>query len=136
MKRIPDQGVAERPFVLVVHHSASVRYALLKTLDFDGFDVMTMEDGDEALTVLAWAPPHVIVVDAAAVAAAKDALLQRAEAAHIPVIAFDKGLLPTPVEGSMVAWIQRVRREDGVGQLLAVLHELTAQPLPKSTWLL
>jgi hypothetical protein len=35
-----DQSIDHRPLVLVVHHSPTVRQALLVTLDLDGFEVL------------------------------------------------------------------------------------------------
>jgi len=123
------RSLDDRPFVLVIHRSPTIRHALLITLDLDGFDVLTMEDHSEAGDIFAYAPPSVIIADLAGASVAQSEFLRRAQSAHVPVIAFDERAAASTHAAEMVTGVQHIRRQDGVSHLLDVLHEITEPPL-------
>lgn len=130
-QRVSSDGTREqRPFVLVVHRSAALRNALLSTLDFDGFDVMTMADEDEAALIVRYIPPHAVVVDRRLVSSDRGDVVAEANRARIPVIAFDDGALMPSTERCRDLGVHPVRWDDGVARLLEVLHELAVPPAP------
>lgn len=133
-QRVSSNGTREqRPFVLVVHRSAALRDALLSTLDFDGFDVMTMADEEEALLIVKHIPPHAIVVDRRLVSSDNGDVAAEARRGRIPVIAFDDAAMMPPADRCRDLGINPVRWQDGVARLLEVLHELAVPPSPVLT---
>lgn len=127
-QRVGSDGVLEqRPFVLVVHRSAALCETLLSTLDFDGFDVMTMADDDEAALIVKFIPPHAIVADRRVLSATQQELVTEARRASIPIVAFDDPEM-MPAQKRVAPGIQPVRWDEGVVRLLEVLHELAAPP--------
>ena len=126
-----EQTLDDRPLVLVVHDSPSVRHALLVTLDLDGFDVLLTGDSATAVSVLADAHPRVVIADLAVGGAGDGALLDRlksdVETAEIPVIHFGQHGAASAEWDFSVNGIHHVRREEGVSRLLAVLHEISSQ---------
>lgn len=128
-QRVGSDGVLEqRPFVLVVHRSAALRSTLLSTLDFDGFDVMTMADHEEEVMIVKFVPPHAIVADRRLLSSAQGEFATQARGARIPIIAFDDGASMPPVASCLALGIQPVRWEDGVARLLEILHEVAVPP--------
>lgn len=130
-----EQSLDDRPLVLVVHSSPSVRHALLVTLDLDGFDVLLTGDSATAVSVLADAHPRVVIADLAAGGAGNGALLRRlksdARTADIPVIHFGQREAAPAKSDFSVNGVHHVRREEGVSRLLAVLHEVADRTSPR-----
>lgn len=128
-QRVSPDGVREqRPFVLVVHRSAALRSTLLRTLDFDGFDVMTTADDEEAVMIVKFVPPHALVVDRRLLNAPPSEFAAEARLATIPIIAFDDAAMMPPFDRCLALGIQPVRWEDGVGRLLDTLREVAVPP--------
>ena len=123
-----DGTLEQRPFVLVVHRSAALRNTLLPALDFEGFDVMTMVDDDEAAVIVKYIPPHAIVVDRRLVNTAQSEFASAARRAHIPMIAFDDQAMMPPIERCLDIGIQPVGWQGGVARLLQMLHEIAVPP--------
>lgn len=124
-QRVGSDGTLEqRPFVLVVHRSAALRNTLLSALDFEGFDVMTMVDDEEAAVIVKYIPPQAIVVDRRLVNSTGSECASAARRAHIPMIAFDDAAMMPPVEWCLDIGIQPVGWEGGVARLLQMLHEV------------
>lgn len=119
-----DGTLEQRPFVLVVHRSAALRTTLLSALDFEGFDVMTMVDVDEAAVIVKYIPPHAMVVDRRLLNSAQNECAAAARQAHIPMIAFDDTAMMPPIERCLDVGIQPVGWEGGVARLLQMLHEV------------
>ena len=124
-----DGSLEQRPFVLVVHRSAALRTTLLSTLDFEGFDVMTMVDADEAAVIVKYIPPHAIVVDRRMVSTAPGEFALEARRSHIPMIAFDDEAMMPSIDRCVELGIQPLGWGGGVGRLLEVLHEVVVPPL-------
>lgn len=128
-QRVGSDGTLEqRPFVLVVHRSAALRNTLLSALDFEGFDVMTMVDADEAAVIVKHIPPHAMVVDRRLANTAKSECASVARRAHIPMIAFDDAAMMPPIERCLDIGIQPVDWAGGVVRLLQMLHEVAVPP--------
>lgn len=123
-----DGTIEQRPFVLVVHRSAALRTTLLSALDFEGFDVMTMVDDDEAAVIVKYIPPHAIVVDRRLVNSTHSEFASTARQAHIPMIAFDDAAMMPPIERCLDIGIQPIGWEGGVARLLQSLHEVAVPP--------
>lgn len=129
-----EQSLDDRPLILVVHRSPSVRHALLVTLDLDGFDVLPTGDSAAAVSLLADAHPRVVIADLAIGGTRDGALLHRlksdAETAGIPVIHFGQRGAESAEWDFSVNGVRHVRREEGVSRLLEVLHEVADQTRP------
>jgi CheY-like chemotaxis protein len=89
-----EQSLDDRPLVLVVQRSPTVRQALLVTLDLDGFEVLVAADGAEASALLLEMRPRCVIADLAASDDHLDDFLRRlrsdVETARTPVIDFGR----------------------------------------------
>jgi DNA-binding NtrC family response regulator len=117
-----------RPIVLVIHGSPTVRHALFVTLDLNGFDVRAVRDAAEAVIWLADDRPHAMIVELSVRGAGEDDLLQqlRSEEAtnDTPLILLSRYATAPPVGESSMSGVHQVALEDGIDRLLDVLHEI------------
>ena len=120
-----ERDLHARPLILVLHQSPTVRQALLVTLDLHGFDVVVTGDPSEAVALLNYALPSVVIADLAIAGIDCMELLERLSANHepadVPIIVFEHDRLAPRFSHFSVNGVHHVRREDGVGRLLEVL---------------
>jgi PleD family two-component response regulator len=122
-----EQSLDDRPLVLVVHRSPTVRQALLVTLDLDGFDVLVAADGAEASALLLEMRPRFVIADLAASDEHLDDFLRRlrsdVKTACIPVIDFGRNMRVAsgaPAQVDSLTWLlDRVHR---------VVHDTRSTP--------
>lgn len=121
-----------RPIVLVVHGSPTVRHALFVTLDLDGFDVRVGGDAAEAIHRLADEKPHAVIAELTAEESWGRDLSQqlRSELAtmHIPLILISRDSAVSPGREWSASGGRHVALEDGIDRLLDVLHETVDPP--------
>jgi DNA-binding NarL/FixJ family response regulator len=129
-------SIDNRPIVLVIHASPTVRHALFVTLDLDGFDVCVGGDAAEAILRLAGEKPQAVIAELTAEDTARSDLSQqlRSEPAtmHIPLILLSRGSAASHVRERSVSGPHHVALDDGIDRLLDVLHH-TVDPLRGQT---
>jgi CheY-like chemotaxis protein len=117
-----------RPIVLVIHGSPTVRHALFVTLDLNGFDVRAVGDAAEAVIWLADDSPHAMVVELPVGGAGEGDLLQqlRSEEAtnDTPLILLSRYAAAPPIGEWSMSCVRQVALEDGIDRLLDVLYEI------------
>jgi DNA-binding NtrC family response regulator len=121
-----------RPIVLVIHGSPTVRHALFVTLDLDGFDVRAVGDAAEAGLWLADDRPHAMIAELSVGGSGEGGLVQqlRADAAtnHIPLILLSRHTAASPVGDCSLSGAHHLALDDGIDQLLDVLHQTVHPP--------
>jgi PleD family two-component response regulator len=132
-RNFAEGSLDNRPIVLVIHGSPTVRHALFVTLDLDGFDVRAVRDAAEAVLWLADDRPHAMIVELSVGGSSEGDLLQqlRADAAtnHIPLILLSRDTAASPVGEWSVSGVHHLALDNGIDRLLDVLHHSVA-PLP------
>jgi DNA-binding NtrC family response regulator len=122
----------DRPIVLVIHGSPTVRHALFVTLDLDGFDVRAVADAAEAGIWLANDTPRAMIVELPVGGAGQGDPLQqlRSGAAmyDAPLILLGRFAAAAPVGEWGMRGVYRVALEDGIDRLLDVLHASVRPP--------
>jgi len=125
----------DRPIVLVVHVSPTMRRALLVTLDLDGFDVRAAGDAGEALFRLAEEQPQVVVaelgVDCEGVADLFSQLRSNPATRSTPLVLISTAPAASPLREWSISGVHHVPVEDGLSRLLDVLHETVDSPSAK-----
>ena len=131
-----EQNIDHRPLVLVVHHSPTVRHALLVTLDLDGFDVIVAADCAEASALLAEMRPRIVVADLAARDEYVDDFLGRlrsdVDTARVPIIDFGRSARPQAADHSARDDARRTASADSVVALLDLLRRMSDDPVSTS----
>jgi PleD family two-component response regulator len=121
-----------RPIVLLVHGSPTVRHALFVTLDLDGFDVRAMGDPAEAVLWLADDKPHAMIAELSIEGAGKGHLLHqlRSDAAtnDIPLILVSRASAASPAGEASLSGVHHVVLDDGIDRLLDVVHKTVDWP--------
>ena len=131
-RNFAEGSLDNRPIVLVIHGSPTVRRALFVTLDLDGFDVRVGGDAAEAILRLADERPHAVIAELTAEdREAREVSQQlRSEPAtkHLPLILISRHAPASAVHEWSVSGGQHVALDDGIDRLLDVLHQ-TVDPL-------
>jgi PleD family two-component response regulator len=118
----------DRPIVLVIHGSPTVRHALFVTLDLNGFDVRAVGDAAEAVLWLADDRPRAMIVERSVGVSGQDSVLQQLRSEDTtndtPLILLSRHAGAASVGERRMSGVHQVALEDGIDQLLDVLHEI------------
>jgi hypothetical protein len=125
-------SIDNRPIVLVIHSSPTVRQALFVTLDLDAFDVRVGGDVAEAIFRLGNDKPQAVIAELTAEDTAERDLVQRLRSVpatmHIPTILVSRDTAASPLRERSVSGRHRVALDGGIDRLLDVLHQ-TVNPV-------
>jgi len=131
-----ELNIDHRPLVLVVHHSPTIRHALLVTLDLDGFDVLVAADCAEASALLAEMRPRIVVADLAARDEHADDFLGRlrsdVDTARVPIIDFGRPTRPPAADHDARDDARRTATADSIVALLDLLRLMSDDPVSTS----
>jgi CheY-like chemotaxis protein len=130
--RATSLATAPRPTVLVVEDNPDLLNLLRRTIECGGFDVITAQNGDEALDHSKYASVDLVVTDILMPKMDGFELIRtlRRKAPHLPIVAIS-GINDAPhyrklavQSGAAAALCKPVDR----GQLVALLHSLHSAP--------